>query len=202
MKALTFFTTIPGDVATQGTGVNHWSDSDEALGQDNPVEYIFGFEFSASYCFYETERQVYHGTGFVPFNSTNIPPVNIFIVEACSSGVDDGFVGILWPYVDFYSQTMENQCVIGYNGSVLAGHTRYRVMMILDNLAAQKTAAQARSYAVSKFTEEGVKIRTLSDSTYRTIDRLSDVPVYGDLNARMKGVYTGSAALAIQGWYY
>jgi hypothetical protein len=169
------------------------TDYDE-LNPDSP-EMIY-FDDSAGSPDFLTWRAATMGSGYSPFNSTAHPPINLCVFDSCLTGSTSNFATLLFPYLNAYTDTIEDQAIAGWTVSALVDDTRQLQTWLWEDLVSGDviddaiedmiTLAEAGSFQVLS----GGSLRAIGDGDFRA---------YGDHLTRIFGVYTGDHSSA--GWW-
>jgi hypothetical protein len=136
------------------------------------------------------------GDNLPPRNSTGVPPVNLMWHYSCQTGLQTGFVKVLWPFQTENSPPLENQANTGFRDYVAVTScydVTYRVCLHL--LQHDETIARTIERLIEDAAEGDLPefIMETPTSFPREL-RSGDVIMHGDPHTRISGVYTGSAA--------
>ncbi|MDI9641581.1 hypothetical protein QPK87_17345, partial [Kamptonema cortianum] len=161
-------------VTTHGTPATHQADSTENI----------------HWADYESSRITQMGTGWPPYNSTNVPPINFFHLYACNTGDFNNFIRACYPYMNAYGGWLENQCLMTYKHYMQIGQIGYVAGLVSLVLAEGQTASAARNNMVKSRT---VYASENLPEDWRLIE-MGDVCIYGDQFTRVKHVYTADGS--------
>ena len=136
------------------------------------------------------------GLGVPPFNTGN-PPISLAFVDACLTGLNNGFAyALLTPFDNAYTHHWcENQAEVGWRIETLVDYTSVANEGFWSALAQGKTAHQAGNEMVRRYL--GLRENEINDEVAREY-----VSVWGDYHTRLYGVYTGTDTPAPNFWYY
>jgi hypothetical protein len=138
----------------------------------------------------EPYRSTQMGSGLPPFNSTATPPINLAFLLCCGSGSNQDFIRFCLPYANAYNNWLEDQAVIGFIPSIFVNEEQNIAMVAFDVLASGKTVRRAKDAIVAAGYRRHVDPPAVSPPLIA-----EDIAIYGDLNTRIKSVYTGDSAL-------
>ncbi|CAN5405683.1 hypothetical protein BH11ARM1_BH11ARM1_09690 [soil metagenome] len=125
------------------------------------------------------------GSGFPPFNDTQIPPISIAVILACDAGVSNAFAsGFLFPGQHSYGAPSEDQALTGFTCPIYVHETDAITALYLGPLSSGKTMLKSRK----EFIDSGLchECPTLDPLT------IEDMPIWGDKHTRLTAVYTGN----------
>ena len=129
---------------------------------------------------YDT-REDHMGYGLPPFNTTEVPPVNLMWHYSCNSGLQPGFARVLWPFLMEGWPPLANQGFVGYNRWVLVdkcSFISYRVYLHL--LQHDETVSETVRRLVEEANNEELPDFIVDDPDNPSARRLqlSDISVY------------------------
>lgn len=149
---------------------------------------------------YESSRWTHNGSGLPPFNSTGLPPVQFAMFDICDGGPTNQFSSILVPYYDAYDQTkVTDQATVMYPGAIFIDEGESRIYWWFKALRVGKTVDVAKREFLEGNSEEDHPVHI--DEATNLVDEPYEVNVFGDVDTRIKKVYTGNNFAAAAQWY-
>lgn len=155
---------------------------------------------------YYDARQILNGSGFPPYNSSLMPPVNVLFAEWCEGGKrpPPSFDKALSPYRNSYGNTIENQAVIANAVCISTISLSARAHKFFEFISEGSTVLQTVDEMVKYANNLPGSLQILCQDEQtgvpRPQNRPEDYTIYGDTSTRIKTVYTGDQGNSV-GWY-
>ncbi len=147
---------------------------------------------------YLYSRGLRNGTGFPPFNSTELPAHNIVLLEVCNACDDESFHTALWPHSTAYPGPIdENQALHGYDVFTFFEDSEVSADQLFKSLRNGARMIVASAELVDMAPLLGIlcldENSSWSEEQRRPLNA-DDVMILGDPYACAKNVYTGTAS--------
>lgn len=144
-----------------------------------------------------------------PFNPSGIPQMSFAFIDACNSGQGTAFYTLLYPYRIYYDPigVAMNQAVLcwgGYSSIAKAARMNAELWSRLRDGMTIKAARADMIFVNDELEDEDAWLIysvTTDPNNWVKVTLPEHLPILGDAFARVHGVYTGSDAVAPNGWY-
>lgn len=150
---------------------------------------------------YLSFRTEHNGNGLPPYNSTELPSINLSLNECCNCGDDDQFLSTLLPFANYYIDYWENQAVHAYSVFTLVGSGEAMADVQTKVLASGGSVLQMKVEMALSAVDEQIYCSDERDGDVRPMNQLSDQVILGDHYARAKNVYIPGYGGTSEAWY-
>lgn len=174
-----------------GTHSSHFASDSLTVGSG---EEIFPYSYSpplGGYIQGYDQRFDHMGEDAPPYNTTEVPPVNLMWHYACNTGHQPGFVRVLWPFISQFDPPLTNQATVTFKHWVLIAECRSitnelcRLLLQSDETVGRAIQLMSGNVALPAFIME-------SPTSFPRRMQEDDVLLKGDQFTRISGVYTHS----------
>jgi hypothetical protein len=139
----------------------------------------------------ELAQQSNLGTGVPPFNSSATPPLQFVYIVGCNAGDNDEFMRYLWPFHQYGGGWLDDQVTAAFNRLIISGCLYMFANTYKNSLVVGHNAFMSRlimeQFAVNN--PGTLIVRDIDSSEYDRDFSASDLSLFGDPYARIKGAY-------------